>query len=51
MTRKWIAALALVGAALVSLGTAAPAYAGTAVAAPASGGGGGHGENHGLGDY
>ena len=48
MTRKSITALALVGAALVSLGTAAPAYAGTGTyvsSSPASGGGGGTGEN------
>jgi hypothetical protein len=50
-TRAVIGALALVGAALVALGTAAPAYAATGThlsSSPAAVGGGGTGDNHSL---
>ena len=48
MTRKWIGALAVVGAALVSVGTAGPVYAATGThlsSSPTAGGGGGIGDN------
>jgi hypothetical protein len=48
-TRAVIGALALVGAALAALGTAAPAYTATHLSSsPSTGGGGGSGDNHSL---